>query len=447
MSLSSTALEQREKEEKALRTFLWLCVISSVVLHGVALAVGVIVPWNRVFAPKEEPVEVTMVEPLPQEVPKLKEEQPAPPSPQPRVPLKPESAKAPTPEKVEERQPRPTETRPVEPKAVNPSVSAPTNQATQTDQPLNTAGGSQASPEGLTNPFKGLLGSRAGDWGQEGGGGTETQTGTGIDSGAAGSGQGTDDGTGTGAGQGSGTGSGTGTGVSFGTGAGQGSGTGSRTGTGAGQGSRTGTGSGSEMPRSGRSSANTSIDDKVSLEGLRVEGVTYTKDGKANFNSTGDPELDKQIRRQLEKTKKKSRQLANAKGPVDITFGKSRKLKQSDQVRNYLERQARERRGQTTTRQSGDSTTSSVIQRGVDVPAATRIRSRISPSSTSTPVRRTRVRRTESTSTPTRSRRSTATSEQSTPSTSTPVRRTRVKVRKIQSTSTPTNSAPASESE
>jgi hypothetical protein len=201
------------------------------------------------------------------------------------------------------------------------------------------------------------------------------------------------------------------------------------------------------------------------------------RDGKVvdfKFQSTGDPELDQQIRRQLDKFKKKVKLPSNAKkdGEVraNVNFGESKSLKQSEQARNYLERQARERRGQTATRQSGGNTTSSVIERGVDVPAASstsRSNSRTSTSPTtrksstgrsgsttftptsrtSTPVRRTRVRRTQSTSAPTRSRRSTSTSEQRTPTTSTPIRRTPVKrtpVRRVPTTSTPANSAPSS---
>ncbi len=463
MAFSNIAIEQREKEEKALRSSLALYLIGSVVLHIVVLVIGVIVPWNRGLAPEDEPIEVTVVEPLESpKVPEPKEETQSAVPPQ-RIPLQqPESTETSPPEKVEER-PEPTETKKtVKEKPVStpaPAPNAPVSQAAQNNRSAETTA-KEAPLEGLTNPFERLLGSGAGGSGQRTGSGAETETGTGTDSGAGGSDQG--------AVMGVGAGTGTGSGIGFGTGSGQGTGTGTGTGTGSdsgaegsGQGTGTGTGIGFGTGPGGGGRTGASITDHVSLEGVKQEVTAVVRDGKVvdlKFQSTGDPELDKQIKRQLDKFKKKVRLPSNAKkdGEIraNVNFKGGEGLERSRQAQQHLERQARERRDQKA-RQSGGSTTSAVIQQGVDVPAASstsRSNSRTSTSSTtqksstgrsgsttstptsrsSTPVRRTRVRRTQSTPT--------STSEQSTPS-STPVKR--VRVRRTPSASTPGQKAPS----
>ncbi|OUL22391.1 hypothetical protein BV378_24835 [Nostoc sp. RF31YmG] len=73
MSLSSTALAQREKEAEALRSFLAYSLIASVVLHIGVLALGLNGFWLRFPKVKDEPIEVAIIEVPNQEVAKLPE--------------------------------------------------------------------------------------------------------------------------------------------------------------------------------------------------------------------------------------------------------------------------------------------------------------------------------------------------------------------------------------
>ncbi len=68
MSLSSVTIEQREKEAEALKTFLFFSLIGSVALHIGVLALAINKFFFRVPEVKEEPIEVTILETIPQEV-------------------------------------------------------------------------------------------------------------------------------------------------------------------------------------------------------------------------------------------------------------------------------------------------------------------------------------------------------------------------------------------
>ena len=71
MEFSSVTIEQREKEAEALKTFLFFSLIGSLVLHIGILALAI----NRFFLKfpevREEPIEVTILETIPQEVNQL----------------------------------------------------------------------------------------------------------------------------------------------------------------------------------------------------------------------------------------------------------------------------------------------------------------------------------------------------------------------------------------
>ena len=73
MSFSSIAIEQRNKEVKALKTFLAFSVTGSLVMHTALIASGI---GNLFKTPqlKEEPVEITLIELEPEKKPEIKEE-------------------------------------------------------------------------------------------------------------------------------------------------------------------------------------------------------------------------------------------------------------------------------------------------------------------------------------------------------------------------------------
>ena len=71
MSLSSVTIEQREKETEALKTFLFFSFIGSLVLHIGLLALAINNFFHRVPEVKEEAIEVTILETIPQEVAQL----------------------------------------------------------------------------------------------------------------------------------------------------------------------------------------------------------------------------------------------------------------------------------------------------------------------------------------------------------------------------------------
>ncbi|MDP5017436.1 MAG: TonB family protein [Dolichospermum sp.] len=68
MSLSSVAIEQREKEAQALKTFLFFSLISSVALHIGILALAINRFFLRVPEITTQPIELTILETIPQEV-------------------------------------------------------------------------------------------------------------------------------------------------------------------------------------------------------------------------------------------------------------------------------------------------------------------------------------------------------------------------------------------
>lgn len=74
MSFSSIAIEQREKEFKALKGFLTGSTIASLVLHVAVLASGVGNLLARVPEMEEEPIELTFVEPEVKQTPLTPEE-------------------------------------------------------------------------------------------------------------------------------------------------------------------------------------------------------------------------------------------------------------------------------------------------------------------------------------------------------------------------------------
>jgi TonB family protein len=78
MSFSSIAIEQREKEIKALKTFLVYSTVASLVLHVAVLASGIGNFLTRAPELENEPIEMTFVEPEVKETPIKEEKKPSP---------------------------------------------------------------------------------------------------------------------------------------------------------------------------------------------------------------------------------------------------------------------------------------------------------------------------------------------------------------------------------
>ncbi|MBW4610053.1 MAG: TonB family protein [Hassallia sp. WJT32-NPBG1] len=78
MSFSSIAIEQREKEIKALKTFLVYSTVGSLVLHIAVLASGIGNLLARAPELENEPIEMTFVEPEVEEAPIKEEKKPSP---------------------------------------------------------------------------------------------------------------------------------------------------------------------------------------------------------------------------------------------------------------------------------------------------------------------------------------------------------------------------------
>jgi len=109
MSLSVIGVNQREKEEEELRSFLTYSLLGSVVFHALVLFIGTML-WDRQPALADNPIEVIMVdapaEETPPPSPKVSPSPPAPsPSPvvtpqaqQPKQPPKPVEPQTPPPE-------------------------------------------------------------------------------------------------------------------------------------------------------------------------------------------------------------------------------------------------------------------------------------------------------------------------------------------------------------
>ncbi|KAB8330943.1 energy transducer TonB [Scytonema tolypothrichoides VB-61278] len=293
MSFSGTAIEQRGKEEKALKAFLAFSVIASLGLHASVLASGIV---NNILnlgqEIDKEPIQVAIIEtPAPKPVekpiepvkpfqqalkPKIVEpikplvQQPLPVLPKPPVlpPVPPkQTVVVPKPPVVPKQtvvvpkppvQPKRTVvvTKPVvpPPKIVTPPVEKPEPlpKIPQLDTPIDTPSKPDLAPtpqpdQNLKRTLRTLRTPRAipepaGGGGGGGGGGNSPRIATGSGEGTVRSGTGT--GTGIGTGSGSGIGSGTGSGIGSGSGSGIGSGTGSGIGSGTGSGIGSGTGSG-----------------------------------------------------------------------------------------------------------------------------------------------------------------------------------------------------------
>ena len=71
MEFSSVTIEQREKEAEALKTFLFFSKIGSLVLHNGILALAINKFFLKFPEVREEPIEVTILETIPQEVTQL----------------------------------------------------------------------------------------------------------------------------------------------------------------------------------------------------------------------------------------------------------------------------------------------------------------------------------------------------------------------------------------
>jgi len=436
--ISAIAVEQRAREAKVLKSSLALYLIGSIVLHGVALIFGVNTPWNRALAPEDEPIEFVLVDPPePQEVPEPEpQEDIREPQTQPQAetesaapPLAPVAPKEPTPSELSAvqpvettpapnvvEQPKPVETTPekvteIKPEIPKPSkpvenvepnssvspapapVAPPANQPPANNQSTATKKADQPSETGPNSLLEGQeripVRQVPVKPGMVGGSGSRPTTATAPSSVGK---------------------PGTAVGAGSRPTAATGSNTTQRT-----RGGDSDSGSASSGGGQTRASINKEGSD-VSLDGLKQKVTAVVKNGKIvdfKFKSTGDPELDKAIRKDLAKAKKKFKLPSNAKkdGEVraNITF-EDKGSKQSDQVRKYKERQARERQAPRAATQPRQRT-SSVIQRGVDVAPAPRTSKPATKHSapatstkpaaqTSTPVRRTPVKKAPSTSTP-----------------------------------------------
>nr|MDZ7998899.1 energy transducer TonB [Aulosira sp. DedVER01a] len=245
MGFSSIAVAQREKEAKALKSFLTFSLVSSLILHIAVLASGITNLLTRVPEVEEEPIELTLVEPTDLETPKPLEE--VKPSPEAPAPSKIERSIEPAPKtqasvappvtslpqpviKVE----KPVIQQPTTPerKVVNNSklVEKTTVQAPQRSTsiavkttPVQPSGGTQKADPQLRELLSGIRNSN-----NPGGGGGSTVAlgnGTGFAIGN-GTGKGIGNGSGNGVGNGIGNGIGNGSGNGIGNGIGNGSGTG-----------------------------------------------------------------------------------------------------------------------------------------------------------------------------------------------------------------------------
>ncbi|GAB1540995.1 hypothetical protein NUACC21_36640 [Scytonema sp. NUACC21] len=287
MSFSGTALKQRERELKALKTFLIFSLVGSLGLHIGVLASGIVNLLISSPEIKDEPIEVMVLEDAPalekakpvettkeqvkppleklpqvpkqevvdtiktQSVEQIKPVEPPPvdpvlPKPEvnPEQPIQPRQTVV-VPRKLEVK-PQKIITAPVEKpiQKLKPEVTEPTNiQNTPLPAPL------AQSDENLKQTLRGIRESKVpqsgGGGGGGGGGGIPVATGSGSGTVATGSGGGS--GTGTGTGIGSGSGSGIGSGIGSGRGSGIGSGRGSGIGSGTGSGIGSGTGSGTQV--------------------------------------------------------------------------------------------------------------------------------------------------------------------------------------------------------
>ncbi|WP_414588788.1 TonB family protein [Scytonema sp. PCC 10023] len=287
MGFTGTALEQRGREARALRTFLALSLIGSLGLHLSVLASGIVDNFlKRVQETNEEPIEFVVVDP-PAPKPVAKPIEPVKPlqqAPKPKIvePIKPQPIEPPkpvlpqktvvVPQKPLEPLPPvlPKQTvvvppkPPVQPKQtvivprkppVQPQkiVTAPVQKPIpkpqpEIHQPTNTLSKPEPAPkpqadQNLKRTLRDLQNTKASQGGGGGGGGGNSPPiATGSGDGTLRSGTGT--GTGIGTGSGSGIGSGTGSGIGSGSGSGIGSGIGSGSGSGIGSGIGSGTGSG-----------------------------------------------------------------------------------------------------------------------------------------------------------------------------------------------------------
>ena len=294
MGFTGTALEQRGREARALRTFLALSLIGSLGLHLSVLASGIVDNFfKRAQEIDEEPIEFVVVDPpAPKPVAKpIESVKPLQQAPKPKIvePIKPQSVEPPKPvlpQKTVVVPPKPLEPlppvlpkqtvvvppKPLEPlppvlpkqtvivprkppvqpqKIVAPPVEKPIPKPQpEIPQPTNTQSKPEPAPkpqadQNLKQTLSDLQNSKAsqgGGGGGGGGGGNSPPIATGSGDGTVRSGTGT--GTGIGTGSGSGIGSGTGSGIGSGSGSGSGSGIGSGTGSGIGSGSGSGIGSG-----------------------------------------------------------------------------------------------------------------------------------------------------------------------------------------------------------
>ncbi|MGH8000382.1 MAG: energy transducer TonB, partial [Brasilonema sp.] len=268
MSFSGTAIEQRGKESRALKTFLALSLIGSLGLHVGVLASGIVNNFlKQVQEIDKEPIEVAIIEtPAPKPIEKPKEPvKPLQQLPKPKaiVPIKPQSveqpkALLPKPPVLPPLQPKQTVvvpkppvlpkqtvvvTKPLvpPPKIVTPPVEKPDPKPLPKIPQLDTQSKPDPAPkpqpdENLKQTLRDLRTPRAipEPAGGGGGGGNSPPIATGSGSGTVLSGTGS--GSGIGTGSGSGIGSGTGSGIGSGTGSGIGSGTGSGIGSGQGSG-------------------------------------------------------------------------------------------------------------------------------------------------------------------------------------------------------------------
>ncbi|KYC40937.1 hypothetical protein WA1_25320 [Scytonema hofmannii PCC 7110] len=255
MSFSGTALQHREKESKALRTFLTFSLVGSLGLHIGVLASGIVNLLTRVPEIKEEPIEVVVVEeaaaieknkpaeePIKPVKPRVEQLPKVPQAPKQEVvktiktpivePIKPVEP-VPVPQKETAIVPRKLEIKPQKiARIVTPPVEKPTPKPQpKVIEPTNTQSQPNLAPkqqpdDDLTQKLRELRNVKP-TRGGGGGGGLPIATGSGSGVVATGSGGGT--GTGIGSGTGSGIGSGTGSGIGSGTGSGIGSETGSGT--------------------------------------------------------------------------------------------------------------------------------------------------------------------------------------------------------------------------
>jgi len=159
MSLSAFCIEQREKEGKFLKSFLLYSLVTSSVIHCLAL-LGIRWFWEPFPALAEDPIEIIMVdapEPPQPEPPQPEPPQPEPPQPEPPQPEPPQ----PEPPQPEPPQPEPPQPEPPQPEPPQPEPPQPEPPSAPLPPPIPQTPSTSIPNQPvapLRNPLRNLVG-------------------------------------------------------------------------------------------------------------------------------------------------------------------------------------------------------------------------------------------------------------------------------------------------